>query len=201
MSKKEKDMQDGTKKLGKMQWLMVAGALGIGLMLMGSFYTFDKGTPSSPSPPATEGEQAVFAQKKQESYTMEEYEQMYEKKLREVLQTITGVGDVSVMVNLESTEEIVVEKNTNRQTQSTKEGDKGATRDIASESIQEQVVITKDDGGERPVVMKTVKPKVRGVVVVASGAGNLQVKAWILEAVQKVLAVPSYKISILPKKA
>lgn len=49
--------------------------------------------------------------------------------------------------------------------------------------------------------MKTVKPKVRGVVVVASGAGNLQVKAWILEAVQKVLAVPSYKISILPKKA
>lgn len=201
MSKKEKDMQDGTKKLGKMQWLMVAGALGIGLMLMGSFYTFDKGTPISPSPPATEGEQAVFAQKKQESYTMEEYEQMYEKKLREVLQTITGVGDVSVMVNLESTEEIVVEKNTNRQIQSTKEGDKGATRDIASESIQEQVVITKDDGGERPVVMKTVKPKVRGVVVVASGAGNLQVKAWILEAVQKVLAVPSYKISILPKKA
>lgn len=198
MSKKE----GGGGKMGAMQWLIVAGALGVAMMLFSSFYNLEEQLPhATPAPSQAEGEQAVFAQKKQESYTMEEYEKMYEKKLKDVLQTITGVGEVSVMVNLESTEEIVVEKNTNRQTQTTREADKGATRDISSESMQEQVVITKDGGGDRPVVMKTVKPKVRGVVVVAAGAGNLQVKAWILEAVQKVLAVPSYKISILPKKA
>ncbi|WP_286884419.1 stage III sporulation protein AG [Aneurinibacillus sp. UBA3580] len=203
MSKKDKGIQDGEirKKLGAMQWLLIIGALGVGFMIVGSFYNFDQSPPDAPSPPATSEDKAVFAQKKQESYTMEEYEAMYEKKLKEVLQTITGVGEVSVMVNIESTEEIVVEKNTNRQTQTTREADKGATRDISSESTQEQVIITKDGSSERPVVMKTVKPKVRGVVVVAEGAGNLQVKAWILEAVQKVLAVPSYKISILPKKA
>lgn len=45
-----------------------------------------------------------------------------------------------------------------------------------------------------------MKPRVRGVLVVAKGADNIQVKAWITEAVQKVLDVPAYKISILPKK-
>ncbi|MBN6186020.1 stage III sporulation protein AG [Aneurinibacillus sp. BA2021] len=198
MSKKE----GGSTKMGTMQWLIIAGALGVAMMLFSSFYNLESPLPgAAPAPSKGEGEREAFAQKKRESYTMEEYEKMYEQKLKDVLQTITGVGEVSVMVNLESTEEIVVEKNTNRQTQTTREADKGATRDVTSESLQEQVVITKDEGGDGPVVMKTVKPKVRGVVVVASGAGNLQVKAWILEAVQKVLAVPSYKISILPKKA
>lgn len=142
----------------------------------------------------------MLAQKNHESYTMEEYEAMYEKQLKDVLQSIDGVGQVSVMVNIDSTEEIVVEKNRNKHSQVTKEADKGATREINDESSQEQVVITRKDKDEQPVVLKTVKPRVRGVVVVASGAQNLQVKAWILEAVQKVLAVPSYKISILPKK-
>jgi stage III sporulation protein AG len=188
------------RKVGNMQWVIILAALGVAFMLFGSFFEFDKVKPGASSPPAS-GETEVFAQKKQESYTMEDYEEMYEKKLKEVLQTINGVGEVSVMVNLDSTEEVVVEKNRNRQTQTTREADKGATRDINSESTQEQVVMEKDGGNERPVVMKTIKPKVRGVVVVASGANNLQVKAWILEAVQRVLAVPSYKISILPKKA
>jgi stage III sporulation protein AG len=188
------------RKGGNVQWVIILAALGVAFMLFGSFFEFDKAKPGASSSPAS-GETEVFAQKKQESYTMEDYEEMYEKKLKEVLQTINGVGEVSVMVNLDSTEEIVVEKNRNRQTQTTREADKGATRDITSESTQEQVVMEKDGGNERPVVMKTIKPKVRGVVVVASGATNLQVKAWILEAVQRVLAVPSYKISILPKKA
>jgi stage III sporulation protein AG len=198
---KNSETQENGKKMGARQWLLVAVALGVTLMLFGSFAGTDQPQTGAPSSPVSSEEKAAFAEKKQESYTMEEYEEMYEKKLKEVLQTINGVGEVSVMVNLDSTEEVVVEKNKNQQTQTTREADKGATRDISSESTQEQVVMTKDGSNERPVVMKTVKPKVRGVVVVATGAGNLQVKAWILEAVQKVLAVPSYKISILPKKA
>ncbi|AMA72511.1 MULTISPECIES: stage III sporulation protein AG [Aneurinibacillus] len=192
--------KDGKGKLGTLQWLVVAGALGVAFLLSSSFLELDKQKTNHDSPPAQQ-EAPAFIQQKRESYTMGEYEEMYEKKLKEVLQNITGVGEVSVMVNLESTEEIVVEKNRNSQTQTTREADKGATRDINNESTQEQVVTMKDDAGEQPIVTKTVKPKVRGVVIVAAGAENLQVKAWIMEAVQKVLAVPSYKISILPKKA
>jgi stage III sporulation protein AG len=37
------------------------------------------------------------------------------------------------------------------------------------------------------------------VLIVAKGAENLQVKAAIIEAVQRVLDVPIYKIAVLPK--
>lgn len=192
------DKGDG-KKFGKLQWLFVLGALGVASMLANSFMQF---TPNKPAvqTTASSGDVPAFSAKKADS-SMEQYEEMYETKLKEVLQTINGVGQVEVMVNLESTEEVIVEKNRNRSTQTTKEADKGATRDITNETEQEQVVLAKSDKGDTPVVTKTIKPKVRGVVVVATGAGNLQVKAWILEAVQRSLGVPSYKISILPKKA
>lgn len=194
------DKGDG-KKFGKLQWLFVLGALGVASMLANSFVQFEPNKLAAQTADSSQGDVPTFAGKKADSSSMGQYEEQYEAKLKEVLQTINGVGQVEVMVNLESTEEVVVEKNWNRSVQTTKEADKGATRDITNETDQEQVVLAKTDRGDEPVVTKTIKPKVRGVVIVATGAGNLQVKAWILEAVQRSLGVPSYKISILPKKA
>jgi stage III sporulation protein AG len=37
-------------------------------------------------------------------------------------------------------------------------------------------------------------------LVVAKGADNLQIKKWIVEAVTRVLNVPSYRVAVLPKK-
>ncbi|BAU27421.1 stage III sporulation protein AG [Aneurinibacillus soli] len=194
------DKGDG-KKFGKLQWLLVLGALGVASMLANSFMQFEPNQKATPTSTASDSDVPAFSGKKAGSNSMGQYEEQYEAKLKEVLQTINGVGQVEVMVNLESTEEVVVEKNRNSSTQTTKEADKGATRDITNETNQEQIVLAKSNTGDAPVVTKTIKPKVRGVVIVATGAGNLQVKAWILEAVQRSLGVPSYKISILPKKA
>jgi len=108
---------------------------------------------------------------------------------------------VDVMVNLESTPELVVEKNRNIRSSTNQEMDKEkATRNQNDQSRDEQLVIIQGGKQDQPVVVKTLKPRVRGVLVVAKGADNIQVKAWITEAVQKVLDVPAYKISILPKK-
>ena len=135
-----------------------------------------------------------------ENNVIREYENMYETQLEEILENIIGVGKVEVMVNLDSTPEIVVEKNRDTRSATTNEVDKDkATRNQSDQSRNEQVVVL-NAKQEQPVVVKTVKPKVRGVLIVAKGAENIQVKAWITEAVQKVLEVPSYKISILPKK-
>ncbi|WP_051331175.1 stage III sporulation protein AG [Aneurinibacillus terranovensis] len=188
--------QSGEKRINGFQWLIVIGGIGVGIMLLSTFLTSQHEAPSQPPNQAT----PVFGQKAPESYTMADYEAMYEKKLKAVLTNIEGVSDVTVMVNVDSTEETVVEKNRTQHTQTTKESDKGATREVTDQSNEEQVVMKKQDNNEEPVVVKTIAPKIRGVIVVAKGAENMQVKAWILEAVQKVLAVPSYKISILPKK-
>ncbi len=130
-----------------------------------------------------------------------EYENIYETQLRDILASVVGVGEVEVMVNLESTPELVVEKNRNIRSSTNQEMDKEkATRNQNDQSRDEQVVIVQGGKQDAPVIVKTLKPKVRGVLVVAKGADNIQVKAWITEAVQKVLDVPAYKISILPKK-
>lgn len=135
-----------------------------------------------------------------ENNVIREYENMYETQLKEILETVVGVDKVEVMVNLDSTPELVVEKNRNSRSANTQEVDKDkATRNQSDQSRDEQVVVLSAKQ-EQPVVLKTLKPKVRGVLVVAKGAENIQVKAWITEAVQKALEVPAYKISILPKK-
>jgi stage III sporulation protein AG len=129
-----------------------------------------------------------------------EYENLYETQLRDMLSNVIGVGDVEVMVNLDSTPELVVEKNHESRSSTTQETDKErATRNQSDQSKNDQVIIIQGKQ-QQPVVVKTLKPKVRGVLVVAKGADNIQVKAWITEAVNKVLDVPVYKISILPKK-
>lgn len=53
--------------------------------------------------------------------------------------------------------------------------------------------------GEQPIVLKKLKPQVRGVLVVAKGAENLKVKAAMIEAIQRVLDVPMHRISVMPK--
>ncbi|MFD2371899.1 stage III sporulation protein AG [Brevibacillus sp. GCM10020057] len=130
-----------------------------------------------------------------------EYENIYATQLRDILTSVVGVGEVEVMVNLESTPELVMAQNTNNRSSTNQEMDKDkATRNQSDQTKDAEVVIVQGGKQDQPVVVKTVKPRVRGVLVVAKGADNIQVKAWITEAVQKVLDVPAYKISILPKK-
>jgi stage III sporulation protein AG len=53
--------------------------------------------------------------------------------------------------------------------------------------------------GQKPVVIKQLKPKVRGVLIVARGVENLRIKAAVIEAIQRTLEVPAHRISVLPK--
>jgi stage III sporulation protein AG len=49
-------------------------------------------------------------------------------------------------------------------------------------------------------VVEYQKPAIRGVLVVAKGAENIQVKKWIIEAVTRSLDVPSHRVAVMPKK-
>ncbi len=112
-----------------------------------------------------------------------------------------GVSDVSVMVSLETSPEQVVQVNRdNRQQVIEEEDSRGGTRKTTDTTQRDQVVVVNQGSGEKPVVIKTRQPKVRGVLVVARGVENAQVKRWIVEAVQRVLDVPAHRISVLPKK-
>ncbi|NUJ69844.1 stage III sporulation protein AG, partial [Pseudoalteromonas sp. 2102] len=71
---------------------------------------------------------------------------------------------------------------------------------IQDESTDEKIVIVRKGDEETPLVLQTRKPEIRGVLVVAKGADQVQVKKWIVEAVTRTLNVPSHRVAVLPKK-
>ncbi|MDZ5607466.1 stage III sporulation protein AG [Bacillus pseudomycoides] len=144
----------------------------------------------------------TFGQKNKDNMSIvEKYEKAYEQELKSSLEDITGVKDVSIEVNLDSSEQKILEKNIVKRSQTTGETDKtGGKRQVEDESIDEKTVIIREGDKETPIVLRTEKPKVRGVLVVAKGVDNIQIKAMVKEAVTRMLDVPSHRVAVLPKK-
>ncbi|WP_338451669.1 stage III sporulation protein AG [Niallia oryzisoli] len=198
--------EQGENKKGKYPYLVLVVLFGAGIMLVGNFFIND-GTTRKELPAFNNNEEQkedveTFGQSKSASNSMiEEYEQAYETRIKEALDAIVGVSDVTVVVNVDSTEEKVLETNTKTQTQVTDETDReGGKRKVEDTSTDEQLVIIQDGEKEVPIVIETKKPEIRGVLVVAKGAENIQVKKWIKEAVTRSLDVPEHRVSVLPKK-
>ena len=128
-----------------------------------------------------------------------ELEESYEKDLQKMLNNIQGVSEVEVMVNLDSTNIKVYETNLIKGQQITNESDtNGGIRKVEDQTEETQVVLVRQGDQEVPLLVQTEKPKVRGVFVVAKGVDHSEVKMWVIEAVSRVLDVPSHKVSVMP---
>ena len=194
------------KKNSKFVYVIVLLGAGAAFMLVSNPQTSTNPLTekvSSSVPPAEEKDAPVFGQKESEhSKSMVSYEERYETQLKEALESIAGVGDVEVIVNLDATESQVYEKDRVTQNQSTQETDReGGTRKVEDASSDDKLVVIRNGDQEQPVVIKTKKPEIRGVLIVAKGAENIQVKKWIIEAVTRALDVPSHRVAVMPKKS
>jgi stage III sporulation protein AG len=202
---KEEETTD--KKKGKYPYLILVLLFGTGFMLISNLLS--NGNANNEAVPTfgnrEEEKQAdveTFGQKNSDKDPLiDDYEKTYEAQLKEALDTIVGVDDVTVVVNVDSSESKVFEKNRNTQTQLTDETDReGGKRKVEDQSTEEQLVIIQNGEKEVPIVTETKKPEIRGVLVVAKGADNIQVKKWIIEAVTRALDVPSHRVAVMPKK-
>lgn len=129
-----------------------------------------------------------------------EIEASYEKDLQAMLNQIKGVSEVEVMVNVDSTNVNVYEKDLILGTQKTDETDRnGGMRKVEDETKETKLVYVRQGDQEVPVLVQTKKPEVRGVFIIAKGVENATVKKWVVESVSKVLDVPTYRISVMPK--
>ena len=127
----------------------------------------------------------------------DDYESYIEIKLADILSKLRGVGDVDVMVTLEDSTEKIPASNVTTTKENTTELDaQGGTREISREDETIQVVNTSND----VVVLKEVKPSIKGVIVVAEGAEDLVVLETLYEAVKTVLGVAGNKVQIFPSK-
>ncbi|MBA4544534.1 MULTISPECIES: stage III sporulation protein AG [Thermoactinomyces] len=195
-------MGGSEKQKNRFGLIIIMGGVGLMIMILSSFFNVrenDGPELSTGNPPSLETG-AKPLQSRGDSGSMQEYERMYETELKEVLSEIVGVDDVSVIVNLDSTEEEVVQTDERESEQVTTERDKnGGNRSITQNTIDRKTAYYRGENGEVPVIVKRLKPKVRGVLVVARGVENLKVKALVIEAIQRTLDVPLHRISVLPR--
>lgn len=192
----------GPKRVRTFRWLLLLGLVGLMLMILNSFMDVKElDTPSLGHAPPPELTSEALSRSDKESSPFLEYERNYENRLKELLENVVGVSGIDVFVTIDSTEEMVVYTNERKTEKVTNETDRdNAKRHITEMSREGEIILYEASGGERPVVIKTIKPKVRGVIVVASGAENPTVRSLILDAVRKGLDVSSHKVSIVPRK-
>lgn len=194
------------KKSSKYQYFLIVLLIGAAIMLASNLLINPNPSSSAVETGANADESSedveTFGQKKIDgNEIIAAYEDHYENQLKETLEGIVGVGEVIVAVNVDATEKKILEKNVVVQSQKTEEVDReGGQRTVEDQSKDEQLVIIRDGEKEVPIVIETKKPAIRGVIVIAKGADNIQVKKWILESVTKLLDVPVHRVSVMPKK-
>lgn len=137
---------------------------------------------------------------KEVDYNLEsDYSVYLEKKLVDILSKLNGVGKVSVMVTLENSIEKITAANTTKTTENTTENDsEGGTREVHREDSTTQVLTRGNDGSL--LVVKEIKPTVQGVIVVAEGADDPEIKEMLYDAVKTVLGIKGNKVQVYSSK-
>ena len=120
-----------------------------------------------------------------------------EEKLEDILSKIEGVGSVKVFINYSESSEIVAMYNENSKTSTTEETDKsGGTRKVEQTDSQKEVIYQEQNGTKTPIVQKTVEPKIEGAIITAKGAGDINVKTSIIQAVEAATGLATHKIQV-----
>ena len=143
---------------------------------------YNAGIFTSPSQTTGEQETAVDTETRAVAAgSAEEYTAYLEGKLKKMLESVRGLGEVEVMITLESSEDSA-----------------GGTRTVSSSNTGYQTVY--QDGSQgTPFVAKTITPKVEGVLVVAEGAGKGNMTSEITQIAQALFGVEAHKVKVLEK--
>ncbi len=164
------DMLEQLKKGKKSEWLVVIVLIIVALLI----YT---------------SASSLFNNEESEAKSStNEYVASLEARLGEVLSNVKGAGKVSVMITVESGSEIVIATSTEEKTNTSS----GTSNSNQSTTIVEKPIII----GDEPVVLIEKAPKIKGVIVVAQGASNIQVRLELLKAVQALLEVESSNVEV-----
>ena len=112
--------------------------------------------------------------------SFEYYSVELETRIRELISHIAGVDDVSVMITLDCGSEYVYAQNS----------------DASDGRVISDYVVISADGGDAPVQLKEIYPRVRGVAVVCSGGDTVAVKTKITELLTASLGISSNRITV-----
>lgn len=119
------------------------------------------------------------------------YTESLEGRLQTILSEIKGAGETYVMVTLESSFESVYASNARLE-----EGVSELSSSVKN-TEKEIALAGSKSGGEEPVLLKSLCPKVKGVIVVCGGAESDSVVKSIKSAVSTLLGINETKVSVV----
>ena len=171
-----------TKSDRRVKWVLILGILGIVLLLLSEFW------------PTGDKEQTQESQTYQE-ITTNEYVQVLEERLYDLVSNIQGAGKTKIMVTLDGSGETVyaTEGKTNS---NVVQADTGDTQKLSESSEESYILVEGKDGTKQALVSKQLDPPVKGVVIVCEGAQDPVVQDRILQAVTTALGISSSKVCI-----
>lgn len=145
----------------------------------------------------TDTSDKVLAETGESETDDEDYSYYIKSELEEILSNIEGVGSVKVMITYSSSSTIVPVYNEESSEESTEETDsEGGTRTVTQTEVKKEVVYDESDGDKTIITQSTTSPEIEGAIITAEGAGNSEVKANIIQAVEAATGLPTHKIQV-----
>ena len=191
----EKDRRLTAK--GEFWWRIgLLGLAGILLLVVGSV-----GSRKAPSPVMVSADNATAAPEvigTRSGIVSKEEEQLAEH-LAGVLRRISGAGAVEVTIRLAGSTRKEYAVNTNAAQKVIEEKETSGPKRVTTEhNTSGQVVLVRAGQTERAVVKQEEAPRILGVLVVAEGAIDPQVRAEIFRATRVALGVEAHRVTVLP---
>ena len=118
-----------------------------------------------------------------------EYCAELENKMENVLSNIYGAGEVSVLISVNGSPELVYATSSDNKTSSTSSG--------STVTSSSNPIIVQTSSGAGPLILTENLPEVKGVIVVSSGAGDIGIKLDIIKAVYTFLLIANSPYFIL----
>jgi len=124
-----------------------------------------------------------------------------ETRLLALLTAIDGAGELSLMITLESGPEYIyaTERKSAVDALSDTLSASSARVENRNDSEDSYIIVKGADGGESPVLLRRIEPKVQGVAIVSSGAGDPTVRQKLIETASVALGIPTTRVSVVEK--
>lgn len=149
--------------------ILIAGLCGAALLILPGILPEKR----AQSPPPADG-----------TVQAEQYREMLERRLTDLLNGMEGVGQVQVMVTVSGTAEQIYASEVK------------ASQNERARQQEAALVITRSSGTEAPVIAKTVCPAVLGAAVLCSGGSHAAVQERVRKAASAVLGIPQGQIFV-----
>lgn len=169
--------------------------LGVALLVMPGLF-LDKSKPL-PQAPNVVLEKAAS---KDGGSTLSAVENALAQQVSQILSQVEGAGKVMVSVSLAAGPAQDYARNITDSKSTIEEKDTGGGTRTTTEMNQKAELVFAQGKGE-PVIVKELGPQIKGIVIVAEGAKDVEIRSKLSRAVQSMLDLPAHRVMVLPKES